>query len=296
MGILALTKNAVHRERVRAESSIERVRAETSIERVRADASAAKARVALFDFDGTISTIRSGWIDVMTPLMVGILVDLKTGESEADLDNLIREMVWRTTGKETIYQMMDFASEVTKRGGTPLEPLQYKKMYLDLLWQRIVGRIEDLKQERVAPEQYMVPGARAVLDALRERGLKMYLASGTDEIYMREEARLLGVSHYFDGGVFGAQDDYSFSKKILIQRILSSTDVRGGEIVGFGDGYVEIEETKLVGGVTVGVATKEPECAEVDDWKRRRLIGVGADFVVPNFLEHGELMETLFTA
>ena len=34
----------------------------------------------------------------------------------------------------------------------------------------------------------MVPGARALLEALRERGMKMYLASGTDEIYMREEA------------------------------------------------------------------------------------------------------------
>ena len=35
----------------------------------------------------------------MTPMMVGILADLKTGESESDLDTLIREMVWRTTGK-----------------------------------------------------------------------------------------------------------------------------------------------------------------------------------------------------
>jgi beta-phosphoglucomutase-like phosphatase (HAD superfamily) len=141
----------------------------------------------------------------------------------------------------------------------------------------------------------MVPGARALLEALRERGLKMYLASGTDEIYMAEEARLLGVYPLFDGGVYGAQEDYkSFSKKILIQRILSGTDVRGEEIVGFGDGYVEIEETKLVGGTTVGVATKEPECAEIDAWKRRRLIGVGADFVVPNFLDHEHLLETIF--
>ena len=94
------------------------------IERVRHGASAAKARVALFDFDGTISVIRSGWMDVMAPMMVEILLDLKTGESEADLRALIREMVWRTTGKETIYQMMDFADHVTQRGGKPLEPLR----------------------------------------------------------------------------------------------------------------------------------------------------------------------------
>jgi phosphoglycolate phosphatase len=278
MGILALNNTAAQ------------------VERVRQDASAVNARVALFDFDGTISTIRSGWIDVMAPMMVEILLNLKTGESEAELDGLIRELIWRTTGKETIYQMMDFAAEVSKRGGKPLEALQYKKMYLDLLWVRIVGRIEDLKQGKVAPEHYMVPGARALLEDLKERGLKMYLASGTDEIFMAEEARLLGVYPLFDGGVYGAQDDYkSFSKKILIQRILANTDVKGDEIVGFGDGYVEIEETKLVGGTTVGVATKEPECSEIDDWKRQRLIGVGADFVVPNFLHHEHLLQTLFT-
>jgi phosphoglycolate phosphatase len=124
----------------------------------------------------------------------------------------------------------------------------------------------------------------------------MYLASGTDEIYMREEARLLGVVPFFEGGVYGAQEDYqSFSKKILIQRIISTSDVRGGEIVGFGDGYVEIEEVKLVGGVTVGVATKEPGCAEVDAWKRQRLIGAGADFIVPNFLAHQKLVDKLFS-
>jgi phosphoglycolate phosphatase len=70
--------------------------------------------------------------------------------------------------------------------------------------------------------------------------------------------------------------------------------VRGDEIVGFGDGYVEIEEVKLAGGVTVGVATKEPACAEVDDWKRQRLIGAGADFIVPNYLAHERLLDTLF--
>jgi len=265
------------------------------IELIRPGASAAGAKVALFDFDGTISIIRSGWIDVMAPMMVEMLLDLKTGETEAELDSLVREFIWRTTGKETIYQMMDFADHVRKRGGQVREPLEYKKMYLDRLWMKICGRIDDLKQGRVSPEQYMVPGARALLESLQERGLKLYLASGTDEIYMREEARLLDVARYFDGGVFGAQEDYKrFSKKILIQRIISNTDAGGPEIVGFGDGYVEIEEVKLVGGVTVGVATHEPECREIDPWKRQRLIGVGADYIVPNFLARQQILDALF--
>jgi phosphoglycolate phosphatase len=265
------------------------------IEQIRPGTSASDARVAIFDFDGTISLIRSGWVDVMVPMMVEILAQLKTGESESQLREVVHEFVWRLTGKETIYQMMEFAEHVRTRGGKALEPLQYKKMYLDLLWVKIRGRIEDLQQGRVSPEQYLVPGARALLERLKDQGLKMYLASGTDHANVVEESGLLDVSQYFDGGVFGAQDDLkSFSKKLLIQRIISDTDVAGREIVGFGDGYVEIEEVKLVGGVAVGVATKEPACMEVDDWKRDRLVGVGADFIVPNFQRHADLTSLLF--
>src|ERR1700677_1934335 len=235
------------------------------IEPIRPQATAAHARVALFDFDSTLSLIRSGWVDVMVPMMVEILADLKTGGSEAELRTLVEDFVWRLTGKETIYQMMEFAGHVSRRHGNAKDPLEYKKMYLDLLWERIRGRVEELKSGQAAPEKYMVPGARALLESLKERGLKMYLASGTDEVFMKEEARLIDVAKYFDGGVYGALDDYkSFSKKILVQRILAGADVRGGEIIGFGDGYVEIEEVKPVGGVAVGVASTEPECMVVD--------------------------------
>ena len=95
--------------------------------------------------------------------------------------------------------------------------------------------------------------------------------------------------------MYGALDDYkSFSKKLLIQKLLSAPGVRGEEFLGFGDGYVEIENIKEVGGVAVGVATAEPECRVVDEWKRQRLIGVGADYIVPNYLSHVKLMEALF--
>jgi phosphoglycolate phosphatase len=266
-----------------------------TMEQVRSGASAAGAKVAFFDFDGTLSLVRSGWMDVMVPMMVEILADLKTGESDAELKAVVEDFVWRLTGKETIYQMIEFADNVSKRGGRALDPLEYKKMYLDLLWERIRGRVEELKSGHVSPEKYMVPGTRTLLESLKERGLRMYLASGTDEVYMKEEARLIDVAKYFDGGVYGALDDYkSFSKKILVQRILAGADVRGEEIIGFGDGYVEIEEVKLVGGVAVGVASTEPECMVVDEWKRQRLIGVGADYIVPNYLCHKELMGALF--
>lgn len=267
------------------------------VENISPGVSARNARVVLFDFDGTLSLIRSGWMNVMVPMMVEILADLKTGESEEQLRTLVEEFVWRLTGKETIYQMIAFADAIQARGGKPLDPLAYKKMYLDLLWVKIESRVESLRKGQTDPEEYLVPGARELLEGLKARGLKMYLASGTDEIYMKEEARLLGVTKYFDGGVYGALDDYkSFSKAILIQRILASAEFQGSEFLGFGDGYVEIEEVKNVGGVAVGVASEEPACAKVDEWKRQRLIGVGADYIVPNFLCGEELFSSLFPA
>jgi len=267
------------------------------IENVNPGASARNARVVLFDFDGTLSLIRSGWMDVMVPMMVEILLDLKTGESEEELRTVVEDFVWKLTGKETIYQMMAFADAIASRGGKPLEPLAYKKMYLDRLWMKIESRVEELRKGHAAPEKYLVPGARAWLESLKDRGMKMYLASGTDEVYMKEEARLLDVARYFEGGVYGALDDYkSFSKAILIQRILASAEFHGNEFLGFGDGYVEIEEVKNVGGVAVGVASQEPECRAIDDWKRQRLIGVGADYIVANFLCNDELASTLFAS
>jgi len=113
---------------------------------------------------------------------------------------------------------------------------------------------------------------------------------------MKEEAGLLDVARYFDGGVYGALDDYtSFSKRILVERILALPEMRGDRLLGFGDGYVEIEEVKRAGGITVGVATDEPECRTVDEWKRQRLIGVGADYIIPNYLCHEALLAALFS-
>jgi phosphoglycolate phosphatase-like HAD superfamily hydrolase len=258
-------------------------------------ASAAGAKVALFDFDGTLSLIRAGWIDVMVPMMVEALADLHTGESDAELTAVVRDFVDRLTGKQTVYQMIELSRQITLRGGTPYDPIVYKKRYLDLLHARISHRLEELRQDSSSVGKYVVPGSLELLDALRLRGLTLYLASGTDQDYMRAEADLLGVTPFFNGGVFGALDDYkSFSKKMLIERIIAGAECSGSEILGFGDGYVEIENVKTVGGVAVGVASDELECLKVDAWKRDRLASVGADYIVPNYLSRVALFERLF--
>jgi phosphoglycolate phosphatase-like HAD superfamily hydrolase len=265
------------------------------IEIIRPGASAARAKVVIFDFDGTLSLIRSGWMDVMVPMCVEELARLATGESQAQLTSVVEEFVWRLTGKETIYQMMALADAVRARGGVPSEPLAYKKRYLDRLTLRIGDRLSALREKRVGPVRYLVPGSRELLEELVSRDLTLYLASGTDHANVKEEAELLDIARYFGHRIFGAQDDLkSFSKAILVQRILSQAGFHAAELLVFGDGYVEIEEVKRAGGIAVGVATAEPECLAVDEWKRQRLIQVGADFILPNYLELQELDQLVF--
>jgi phosphoglycolate phosphatase-like HAD superfamily hydrolase len=127
-------------------------------------------------------------------------------------------------------------------------------------------------------------------------GLSLYLASGTDEHYVVEEASLLGLQAYFGRHVYGAVDDFrSFSKKLVIERILRENAVDGSALLAFGDGYVEIENVKAVGGVAVAVASDEAaRSGKPDAWKRDRLIGVGADIVIPDFREADALVRYLF--
>ena len=266
-----------------------------SIERTGTALDAGRARVVLFDFDGTLSLIRSGWVDVMVPMMVECLLQLKTGEPEQDLTNTVEDFVARLTGKQTIYQMIELAGQIRQRGGQPLEPLEYKHMYLSRLGDKIKDKVTALRTGARAPDEFLVPGSRRLLEALKQRDLKLYLASGTYQPFLREEAKLLEVDSYFDGRIFGALDDYqSFSKKILIDKIISESDFAGEQFLAFGDGYVEIQNVKQVGGVAVGVATDELLCTRVDQTKRQRLIDVGADWIIPNFSAHDELMQTLF--
>lgn len=267
------------------------------LETLNPSAHARNARVALFDFDGTLSLVRAGWEHVMVPMMVEYLLATNSGESEDELTAIVEAFVGHLTGRQTIYQMIELADQVTKRGGTPKDPLDYKHEYLDRLAVKIEDKREGLRSGKIAPDELIVPGGRRLLEALKERGLELYLASGTDQVPMAEEAELLDVAKYFDGNVFGALDDYKkFSKKILIEKLIRESSFAGEEFVGFGDGFVEIENVKQVGGVAVGVASDEPDCIVVNAVKRERLIGVGADWIVPSFAAHDALMNALFPA
>jgi phosphoglycolate phosphatase len=251
---------------------------------------------ALFDFDGTLSLIREGWPEVMVPMMVEVLHACGTGESPAELEAMVSRFVAELTGKQTVYQMIRLAEEVRRRGATPEDPLAYKQQYHERLMRRIAGRRETLRQGRARPEEMLVPGSLDILAELKRRGVGLYLASGTDEAYVVEEAGLLGLDRFFGQRIDGARDDYrSFSKARVIERILQDNRIEGDRLVGFGDGYVEIRNVKDVGGLAVGVASDEARrSGRPDPWKRERLVGVGADLVVPDFRDWRPLVAYLW--
>jgi phosphoglycolate phosphatase-like HAD superfamily hydrolase len=252
-------------------------------------------RSVLFDFDGTLSLIREGWPQVMIPMMVAELRTTDTAETDAELTACVEDFVMQLNGRQTIYQMIHLAEEVRKRGGTPLEPLAYKHRYHDLLMARIESRLAALRDGLTTAEQSTVPGSHALLDELKRRGVTLYLASGTDLKYVRHEAELLGLTAYFGKHIYGALDDYkSFSKKMIIEKILRENDLRGEELLGFGDGFVEIEEVKQAGGVAVAVASDEAKRAGVNAWKRDRLVRAGADVVIPEYRQGTKLLRYLF--
>src|SRR6516225_5563878 len=108
-------------------------------------------RSVLFDFDGTLSLIREGWPQVMVPMMVDVLRQAGTRETDQELTATVEEFVMRLNGRQTIYQMIHLAEEVARRGGQALDPLAYKHRYHDLLMQRIQARLTALETGQATP-------------------------------------------------------------------------------------------------------------------------------------------------
>ncbi len=269
---------------------------DTSIEVVREVTLAEPPRHAVFDFDGTLSLIREGWPEVMVPLMVEVLRGTNTSESDDELARLSLDFIMQLNGKQTIYQMMRLAEEVRQRGGSPKDPLVYKQRYHDRLLERINHRRDGLRTGRVAAIEYLVPGSVELLSELQSRGVALYLASGTDEVYVREEVELLGLTPFFGRHIYGARDDFrNFSKQMVIERILRENHAAGSRLLGFGDGYVEIDNIKTAEGTAIAVASDERhKSGRPDPWKRDRLIGVGADIVIPDYRDALVLLDYLW--
>src|SRR5437879_8083219 len=122
----------------------------------------------------------------MLPMFEEMLPALPGEKAEAK-KALLLDDIMRLNGKQTIYQMIQLAERIKERGGQPKEPLWYKTEYLRRLNQRIASRLEGIGRGKCLPDTFLVHGARALLEELQRRQLRLYLASGTDEVFVKEE-------------------------------------------------------------------------------------------------------------
>lgn len=252
-------------------------------------------KVALFDFDGTLSLIREGWPRVMVDLMMAHLRAQNLVRDPEDDAAHVEGFVMALNGHPTVRQMERFAEEVILRGGTPAEPAAYLQQYLDALMRVVSGRWAALEANRDAAKTWVVPNAHGILTAFQARGVPLYVASGTDLAHVSREVELLNLSSYVSGRVFAPKDnDATFRKRDVIERALTERNVRGEFLVGFGDGVVETQEVKRVGGVAIGVASLEAGAFGVNEFKRQTLIAAGADVIIPDYQHADALLAWLW--
>lgn len=276
---------------------------ETEIEVVNPWSGKLQIEHAIFDHDGTISTLREGWELIMGPMMVKAVLGKKYHVADEALYQKVlgrvNEYIDKTTGIQTLVQMKGLLEIIREFGCIPkeemLDEFGYKKIYNDELLQMVSIREDKYWKGELSLEDFTIKNAVPFLQALYRAGVKLYLASGTDEEDVKKEAEALGYAHLFEGRIYGAVGDVNKeAKKIVLDRILSAIGESSfGKLVTFGDGPVEIRETRKRGGLSIGIASNEVKRFSLNENKRTRLIKAGADVIIPDFSQMEQLLSLL---
>lgn len=258
---------------------------------------------AVFDADGTVSTLRQGWEQVMAPVMIEAILGEQYRTADVSLYEKVRrrvlEYIDQSTGIQTILQMEALVEMVREFGlvapDKVLDKFGYKDIYNRALMEVVNQRIARLERGQLDVSDFTVKGAVDFLAALRNRGITLYLASGTDQEDVVRESRVLNYAEFFNGGIYGAVGDVTkYSKRMVIDRIMTENHLSGPELAVFGDGPVEMRECHKRGGIAVGIASDEVRRYGLNPEKRTRLIKAGAQIVVPDFSQWHDLLDLLF--
>ena len=260
-------------------------------------------KYVIFDHDGTISTLREGWEQIMAPMMIKAILgeNCKDAPNEifAKVEERVTEFIDKTTGIQTLVQMQGLVDIIREFGYVPeekiLDEFGYKKIYNDELLEMVSIRERKYANGELFLDDLTIKNAVPFLKKLYDAGIQLYLASGTDEEDVKAEARALGYDHFFEGRIYGSVGDVTIeAKRIVLNRILDKIGAEAStQIITFGDGPVEIRETRKRGGLTVGVATNELRRYELNPKKRTRLIKAGADVIIPDFSQYPKLLTLL---
>ena len=258
------------------------------------DAGRPGVSVVLFDFDGTLSTLRHGWERIMKPFMLEMIA----GDTQVD-DALVREVesyIDQSTGIQTIHQMKWLSDEVRRYGrnpGAPEDPWWYKAEYNRRLMVPVAQRTAAIVSGRATPDDYLIKGSVSFLQALVERGVEVFVASGTDDPDVKREAELLGVRRFFKDISGAPPGKTDCSKEAVLRKLFAENSLQGPEVAVIGDGRVEIALGRQAGTMTIGLASNEETRSGVNPVKRDRLVKAGAHMVIGDFAEKDELLAWL---
>lgn len=275
----------------------------SEIEIVSEDISVSGLSHAIFDHDGTISVLREGWEKIMEPVMIKSIL----GPVYQDADettyfrvvNRIKKFIDDTTGIQTLIQMQGLVKLVKEFGFVPqediLDEFGYKEIYNQALLELVNERIAKLQRGELAADDFVIKGAVPLLHSLHQAGVKLYMASGSDENDVIKEAEVLGYADLFEGRIYGAVGDATKeAKRIVMDRIANDIGQENmTQVAAFGDGPVEIREIHKRGGLSVGIASDEVRRFGLNPAKRSRLIRAGADIIIPDFSQSKILLKIL---
>ncbi len=291
----------VHQPRLAAQPRLARFDDGTNLEIVSGRRPRSHPTHAILDHDGTLSTLRQGWEAIMAPMMLrailGPRADNTDDATHERVSATVRAFIDRTTGIQTLAQMKGLVDLVREFAFVPpgevLDEHSYKALYNAELLALVRDRLRQMERGELSPGDWQIKNAGPLLERLRAAGLKLYLASGTDEADVIAEARSLGYASLFDG-IHGAVGDLRVeAKREVLRRIVRASAAEGAHIVVFGDGPVEIREARRHGAYAVGLATDELRRHGLDPRKRARLIRAGADIVIPDFSQLDALLAHL---
>ena len=245
-------------------------------------------RAILFDFDGTISTLRCGWEPVMADLMRGLLND---PAMDAAIDDYISE----STGIQTIHQMKWLSEQLKyKSPDQPApDPWALKDEYNRHLMRMVSERTHALQSGALNPDDCLVPGARDMLQTLYSLGVKLYVASGTDDADVKREAQLLRLKDFFTRIEGAPPRSESCSKEKVIADLMRKEHLAGDAFAVVGDGKVEIALGHQAGARTLGIASDEINRQGINPQKAARLKQAGADLVLGDFTQTIQILTCL---
>lgn len=247
-------------------------------------------RCALFDFDGTISTLRHGWEQIMFDYVYEQLHQYYIGEDE-ELTNKIRKFIHDTTGVQTIFQMQWIVEQVKLVGGKPLDQWEYKDGYNNALLEVVRNRVDDLLQGKTKPVDFRIPGSKEFIEKLVGKDIKCFIASGTDDADIKKEMKAIEVEYLFEDSKGAPYRKIACPKEAVYRKLTDKLSYKPNEILVVGDGRVEINLGATNGSLTLGVACDEYSLKGIDLMKRERLINAKAHAIVTDFTDYNSLLD-----